>query len=206
MSIAKRMFSWGVLAAILLLSSGCAYIQMGDDDDGLEADSVLLAGFDSLLEVNDFDGSLFGYWNGFPEDETQKCEFTFFEPGRTGKGCALRIFYNVDSPRVAYNGFWMLFKKLNFHDYGKISFWAKTDAKRTSPGSFKVELKSEQKKTVQKVFNEVDTEWKKFEIDIQGNSFMDDWKYITEFVIVFAKDDVDAKRGVLYIDDLYIEK
>lgn len=203
-----RVFA-GILAYIMLLASvfflsGCATLENRAGEDG--PDYLELANFDSMLEVNDFDGSLFGYWNGFPEDITQKCEFTFFDPGRDGNGSSLKIIYNVDSPRVAYNGFWMLFKALDFKSYSKLTFWAKTESRRVSPGNFKMELKNENKKAIAKVFNGLDTEWQKFEIDFTENAFMQDWKSITEFVIVFEKDEVDHKRGILFIDDIALER
>ncbi|MFH1368573.1 MAG: hypothetical protein ABII64_05560 [Elusimicrobiota bacterium] len=204
MSRIKRKLQIIAGVAGLALITGCTSIELGQKSAG--ADYLMLANFDSMLEVNDYDGSLFGYWNGFPDDITQKCEFNFFEPGMDGKGYCLKIIYKVNSPYIAYNGFWMLFEDLDFHEYGKLTFWARTESNKTSPGLFKVELKNEEKKVVQKAINNISTEWQKFEVDLKGNVFMEKWESIKEFVIVFAKDDVDAKEGVLFIDDIALER
>lgn len=194
--------------------TGCAALKLGTGAGEYSPDYLPLANFDSMLEVNDYDGSLLGCWNGFPDDISQKCEFNFFEPGHNGTGYCLQIIYNVDSPREAYNGFWMLFKDLNFRSYNKFTFWARTASEKSSPGRFKVELKgsfkselkNEEKKVMQKFFNAPDTKWQKFEINLTENVFIEEWKSINEFTIVFAKDEVDSKRGVLFIDDFGLEK
>lgn len=191
-------------ATLFILLPGCA--ALNENVRQPQGDYVVLASFDSMLEVNDLDGSLFGQWDGFPDDLSQKCEIGFVAPGRDGKGYCLRIKYRVDSPQVAYNGFWMQFKKLDFKEYRKLTFWAKGDDAARFPKEIKVELKNEKKKTFQKVVSGLEDDWKKFEIDLTGSSFLSEWEYITEFVIVFAKDDIDQLKGTIYIDDLALEK
>jgi hypothetical protein len=188
----------------LVLMSGCA--SLNDNVKQPQGDKVVLANFDSMLEVNDFDGALFGQWDGFPDDLSQKCEIGFQAPGMDGKGYCLRIKYNVDSGKVAYNGFWMQFKKLEFKEFGKLTFWAKGDAGTHFPKEIRVELKNEKKKTFQKVVSGLEEDWKKFEIDLTGSSFLGEWEYLTEFVIVFSKDDIDSLRGTIYVDDIALEK
>ena len=189
---------------LMLLMPACA--TLNDDTKRPTGSFVMLANFDSLLEVNDYDGSLFGQWDGFPDDLSQKCEIGFVSPGRNGTGSCLRIKYNVNSTQVAYNGFWMQFKKLDFKDYSKVTFWARGDVGGRFPKEIRIELKNEQKKVFQKVVSGIEDDWKKFEINLKESSFLDDWQYISEFVVVFSKDDIDVLNGTVYIDDIALEK
>jgi len=166
---------------------------------------LVLANFDSLLEMNDVDDSLFGPWHGFPDDLTQDCRVEFVPRGRDGKGYCLKIKYDVESPNVAYCGLWFKFKDLEWRLYNKLSFWVRGDPDEWFTKQFKVEVKSKEQSS-SKIVENVEDGWKKIEIPLHWFRWYDVCETIDELIFVFVDTEVTEKEGVIYLDDIALEK
>lgn len=189
------------LAAVLVVSSALNPALAVEEDK-----SVLnIANFNSPEERNDYDGGYFGVWSKDPDDSTQGCEMFLFEPGQGGSGACLKLEYDVDSPNVAYNGFWLLFVDLDLSSYNMACFWIKGDKEAGYTEKLKIELKNEAR-SGGKIIEGITDEWKLYSIPFSDFGSVKDWKKMTEFVIVFEDKIVTKKQGVVYIDNIYFKK
>ena len=179
----------------------------------------IVADKDNIMLVTDFSsgqkrvfGGLageFGTWDNDPNDDTQTCEMEIGEDvDRSGKkDYYVQLDYDVDSPRPAFNGFWMKLNDLNLTEYKYVSFLAK--GKNVFTSQFKIELKNRKGERVVYFISGVTSEWQRVVIPLDKlkkvNSITD-WTQMTEFVITF--DDIVAteKVGSVLIDDVNFAK
>ncbi len=169
----------------------------------LSAQAVLIADFDSGSKPNNVGGD-FGAWDKDPADNSQYAREAFSRKvTRNGQGASMEITYDVDSPKAAYNGFWMKLGNLDARDKSQVVFWAKGDEKKGCTERFKVELKTAGERGSFYV-DGVTTEWTKVVIPLDEFNITD-MSQLDELVIVFEDHTSRPKEGILYIDDVVIE-
>jgi hypothetical protein len=114
-------------------------------DKKTEIHDAIVSDKDNVLLVSDFSSKTkgeFGTWENDPKDETQFCRMEIDNTlDRFGKpDYFVRLNYDVDSPRPAFNGFWMKLYDLDLTPYEYVSFLVKGENKFTT--QLKVEIKN----------------------------------------------------------------
>lgn len=179
-------------------------VKYGKRIKGLPEGPLWVDSFDDQAKPNDVGGD-YGVWQLRPDDYTQNCRYDFNpSANHGGKGAALQLSYDVDSPNeAACNGFWV---KLNGQDltyYDDIVFFIKgTRSEKGFMDGFRVELKNSKGETGAYFVKGITKWWQKFEIPLKSFSGLSTLKDMTEFVIVFEDRQATDKEGVLYIDDI----
>ncbi len=188
------------LYLILLLSL------IGSGLQGTEKGILLLADFNSGKKPSNIGGD-FGAWEKDPQDFSETCQISFSKNVRKGeKGYSLRIDYDVDSPRPAWNGVWFKLEKIDFRPFDTLNFWIKGDTKRGFTKVFKIELKNSSGEVGKKYITEVSSEWKKISIPFEDFLGITDFSSMEELVIVFEDRIATRKVGTLYLDDIYLSR
>lgn len=172
--------------------------------------SVTIADFNSGSMKNNLGGNS-GTWELDPADTEQGIEAFLDEEIRMGEsGASLRLRYDVDSPDEAVNGFWTQLRTFDASEYDFFEFWAKGDEGEGFTGSFKIEFKKFEKnrtngngETVKGSFTVrgITDQWRKVSVPLNLVNGIKDWNDLREFVIIFEKNRVEKKTGILYLDD-----
>lgn len=167
------------------------------------SEQLIVADFDSAGIPNNIGGD-FGTWDYDPADETQFCDMSFYPVAGHSvvKGNALKLSYDVQSVRPAFNGFWMVLKGLNLEAYDKLSFWVRGDAVDGYTSRFKVELKNSEGKRAVYFVKDVTSDWGEVVIDFKRTRAITDWNNMSEFTVVFSDIVASVKTGVIYIDNI----
>lgn len=172
------------------------------ENGALDSKSLVAADFNSGAKPNNLGGN-FGAWDKDPADASQVCKDAFDGENRYGEdGFGLKLYYDVDSDRPAYNGFWMLLQGLDASGYDSISFWVRGDKGAGYTTKFKVELKNAGGETASYYVANVTDSWQNMLVPFAGMRGMKDFSALKEFVIVFEDRAVSKKTGVIYIDDI----
>jgi hypothetical protein len=167
---------------------------------------IMVADFDSGKKPNNM-GYDFGAWTRDPADYTQTCMESFTRVTRDGTGYSLQIYYDVDSPVSAYNGFWCkLDGDIDYSVFKKVGFWVKGDTDRGYTKVFKVELKNCINETAIFYVTTVTDEWQHIVIPFEKFRGLTEWSLLKEFVITFEDRMATRKEGAIYVDDIYFEK
>ena len=167
----------------------------------------------ATLLVDDFNrgekpnalGGDYGAWNKDESDPTQKCMNSFDKPNAYGgAGDALKLYYDVDSPNPAYNGFWMKLQGTSVGGYKNLVLYVKGDSGRGYTPQIKLELKngSEVGKYLLKGITD---EWQQVSIPLKDFVGISDWSHMTEFVVVFDDLTSTKKVGTIYLDEISFE-
>lgn len=168
------------------------------------ADGLLVADFDSGAKPNNL-GDDFGAWSRDPEDFTQGCYEEFNKAhARGGEGSCMMLEYDVDSPKPAFNGFWMKFSDLDVSAYDNLVLWMKSDPEKGGASRLKIEMKTDAERGAHYI-DGVGSEWKRFEIPL-FDFLISDYTKLQEMVLVFEDHTARPKEGVIYIDDVSFEK
>lgn len=167
-----------------------------------EPDTGLLADFNSGERINNVGGE-FGGWNKDPKDTTQGTTMEFStEPDRTGR--CLVLTYDVDSPRPAYNGFWMNLQGFDASRFSRLSFSLRGDASKGFPGKIKIEMKRGSAQSSVYV-DKIQSNWITVRIPKSKFNGLTDWSNLSQFVIVFEDHSAGRKTGEIRIDDVKFE-
>lgn len=166
-------------------------LRLADRDTGLIAD------FDSEKTVNTVGGE-FGAWDKDPKDTSQGCSIEL-------RDRCLKILYDVDSPRPAYNGLWMKLARFDASPFSRLSFRLKGDAGAGIPKKFKLELKAFSGKASAVVVDDLGPGWRTVRIDKSAFSGITDWSDLSEFVVVFEDQTAGTKTGAIFLDDVRFE-
>lgn len=165
-------------------------------------EEFLVANFDSGDKPNLVGGN-YGTWDYNPSDESQTCVMDYSDQNfNEYAGRCLKLTYDVQSARPAFNGFWMSLEKADVNDYDKLAFWVKGDSVANFTSRFKVELKNSLGKRAVYFVKDVTSEWKEVIIDFKRTPAIEDWKDMTEFTVVFSDLVSTHKEGVIYIDNI----
>ena len=167
--------------------------------------TLKVADFKSLESFNLIGGN-FGAWDKDPQDTTQWAKNEIVKTEFQGReDYALKILYDVDSPNPAYNGFWMKLRNLDASNYKYLTFWIKGSAEDGFTNIIKIELKNATQKG-ETFVKGISDNWKEIKIPLKDFTGIANFKYLTEFVIVFADDFVSKKKGAIFIDEICFEK
>lgn len=168
----------------------------------------------SVLLIHDFDSGIrasehtvdFGHWLKDPKDPTQGCIESFSSDEKYGpEGMSLRLDYDVDSPNVAYDGFFLRFLDVDLTGYKFLNFYVKGDAAAGFPKTVKLELKAD---TVVKeyFYTGITDQWKLVKIPLVVFSMYANAKNMTEFTIGFEDAKSSSKAGTIYVDKIFFSK
>ncbi len=131
-------------------------------------------------------------------------------------GNVLRISYDVsmsqeDLPYANYptfNGVWFHLGDVDLSEYDTLVFYARGDGDAGFTSRFKVELKNNKGEIGKYYVNDIGFSWRRLEIPM--NMFKTDvgkslksFKSLKELTIVFEKEQVTKKKGVIFVDNIY---
>jgi hypothetical protein len=168
-------------------------------------DPIIIADFDSGEKPNNVGGD-FGAWDRDPEDMTQYAADSFISTIKRGDdGYSIQIYYDVDSPNPAYNGFWMDLAGIDASDNSVLSFWIKGDKMRGYTTTFKVELQNNKGEVGKYYVSSVSDDWKEIIIPLRSFGGLNDLSSLNELTIVFEDMTATKKEGAIYIDDIVIK-
>ena len=168
-----------------------------------------------VLLVDDFDngkkpnvlGGDFGAWNSSLNDYTQGCIDSFdSQNARGGLGYCLRLDYDVDSPKPAYNGFWTNLSDSDLNDANQLVFYVKGSETKGFTTKFKVELKNTKGEVGSYIVTGVTGVWQRIVIPFNKFEAIKDWHDMKELVIVFDDINTTQKTGTIFIDDIYFSR
>ncbi|MDP8216880.1 MAG: carbohydrate binding domain-containing protein [Candidatus Kaelpia imicola] len=166
---------------------------------------IIIADFNSGEKPNNIEGN-FGAWDRDPDDITQSATDSFITTIRRGdEGYSIQIYYDVDSPNPAYNGFWMDLAGLDASNRSVLSFWIKGDEMRDYTTTFKVELKNEKGEVGKYYVSNVTDDWQEVIIPFKSLGGLNDLSSLNELTLVFEDMTATKKEGAIYIDDISIK-
>jgi len=195
---------------LILLAGLMLFPALSFADDAKPVDdkknTLLVADFDSWAELNNLGGK-FMAWSGNPNDERQGCKVAISDAERIGtKGNSVRLMYNVDSPKAAFNGMSTMLLGVDFTPYKYLVMSVKGDEEAGFTPRFKLELKNKKGESGIYILNGVTSAWKDFVLplkDFQGLTRFDQMK---ELSVVFDDMRCNPLNGVVYIDNIYLSK
>jgi len=151
------------------------------------------------------EGQLFSSWDKDPKDKTQSCRISFAE---RGKGKALKIQYDVDSPNPAYNGIWMKNNKTDFSKFAGLTLDLRGEPEKHTSRLW-VEMKSSDGGVGKVLVSGISPEWQTFELPLflftmhpEYASPISDFKKVSEIVLTFDDSTMTRKEGIVYFDNL----
>lgn len=150
-----------------------------------------------------------GTWNLDPDDEAVSVEMQVAETeGPDGKPTkALRLAYDVDSPRPAQLGFWTKLMLAEATRYDHLAFDARVDPQAGGSSTFEVEVKQwKEPAKIEKLQGShrctgLPSSWKRYEIPLNWMNGILKWERLDELVLVLQDRYVDKKQGVLWFDN-----
>ncbi len=168
-------------------------------------DPIMIADFDSGEKPNNIEGD-FGAWDRDPDDMTQSAIDSFISTIKRGsEGYSMQIYYDVDSPNPAYNGFWMDLAGIDASDNAVLSFWIKGDKMRGYTTTFKVELENNKGEVGKYYVSRVSDDWEEVIIPLKSFGGLNDLSSLNELTLVFEDMTATKKEGAIYIDDISIK-
>lgn len=197
---ARPLFAWCLKGAWPLLVPTLLF---ANDMPG----PLVIADFNSGKKPNNL-GQEWGAWNFDPSDPEQECldgiEADDFENPNSGH--ALRLDYDVQSSKPAFNGFWMKLGALDASPYEWLSFYVRGGADGKFTKRLKIELKTKQGERASYLVQVLSSQWQGVRIPFRKNPAVTDWTQVSEFVVVF--DDVLAtyKKGTVFFDQIEFQK
>ena len=141
-----------------------------------------------------------------PTDEKEAEEF----------GNILRVAYDVsiaeeDLPYANYpvfNGIWFRLADADLSDYDTLIFYVRGDSDLGFTRRFKVELKNNEGEIGKFYVNDIGNSWRRIEIPLAmiktvSGKQLKSLKSMKEMTVVFEKEEVTNKKGVIYLDNIY---
>ncbi|MFH0948641.1 MAG: hypothetical protein V1833_06580 [Elusimicrobiota bacterium] len=189
----------------------------------VHANVLLVDDFDDAKFVNKL-GGVIGSWKNDPFDKTSGCTATF---ASEEKGHSLKLDYDIDSaktyyfvpdtyildysaysivglapevPHTAFSGCYFILGGIDLSNYKFLIFYACGDENKGYTRRFQVELKTKNQSS-KFIVDGVTGKWKKFVIPLSIFEKIENWKEITEFVIVF-NENIMEKTGAIYFDNI----
>ena len=173
---------------------------------GEKSKNLIIADFNTGRKPSNIGGD-FGAWDKDPKDFDEICLISFSKTMRLGdKGYSLRVDYDVDSPRPAWNGVWFKLNNLNFDPFNTLNIWLKGDKLKGYTTVFKIELKNSRGEVGKYYVTGISNEWKKFSIPFEQFLGITDFSRMRELVFVFEDRIATKKTGAIYVDNIYLSK
>lgn len=195
-----------IYASFLLLFSVAGFTQEKQYPISDTKNTLLIADFDTWEDINNIGGA-FSSWAKDPTDETQGCKAELTDSERVGDtGNSLKITYDVDSPKNAFDGIWMALENTDWTPYKYIVFSVKGSKEAGFTPRFKVEIKNKKGESGKYVLTGVTDQWKQFAIPLKSFRAITRFKDMQTFVLVFDDMRCDPKVGALFIDSIYLSK
>ncbi|MDD5645113.1 MAG: glucoamylase family protein, partial [bacterium] len=166
------------------------------EKDFLSEQTLVLDDFSGSYSLNCLGGTL-GTWEKDNTDITQKCTYKIIDEKDNR---ILKLEYDVDSSRGAYNGYWTKLNSTNLYPYKYLQFKVKGDGNRGFTRVFKIELKNSEE-VGSYVVSGVTGNWQEIKIPLEDMRGITNWEDMRELVIVFEDNRVTHKEGILYFDD-----
>ncbi len=175
-------------------------------EDAAKAGKLMLADFDAGDKPNNLGGD-YGAWDKDPSDDTQGCRASHASDDSTGniEGFALRLDYDVDSPKPAYNGFWMKLENVNALPYDTLSLDVRGASHRFSK-RLKVELKTPDSRSSSFFISGITDQWQTIQIPLKRFKGIKDWSILSELILVFDDVNIAPKKGTLLVDQIRFER
>ncbi|MFH1258208.1 MAG: carbohydrate binding domain-containing protein [Elusimicrobiota bacterium] len=191
------------LGLCLVLSNGVFSAEKKKEKKKKIPKVFMVTDFNIDERLNNLEGG-FGAWNKDEDDPAQFCVESFNDQVRVGnKGYSIQLDYSVDSPRDAYNGFWMKLLGFDATPYKAIAFQLKGDKEKGYTTKFKIELKNPQQKQNGRFYvTGVTDDWQDIVVPFESFRGIKDFSYLSEFVVVFEDRMATKKKGRIYIDDV----
>lgn len=172
-----------------------------------DSSRLVVADFNSGNKPNNL-GQDWGSWNYDPKDPDQGA-YESLEPDdfqSPSSGHCLRIDYDVQSQKPAFNGFWMKLGGLDATPYQWLSFRIRGDRSGRFTNRFKLELKNQKGERAIYLVRDITLEWREIRIPFRRSAEITDWSRLTEWTMVL--DDILAtyKEGTLYLDQIEFQK
>lgn len=168
--------------------------------------ALVIADFNSWEEINNL-GGMFAGWGKDPNDDTQGCRVELNDQEKVGdKGMSVRMVYDVDSPRTAFNGFWCSLESSDWSPYRYFCISVKGDKAAGFTPRFKIELKNKKGEIGRYVLTGITDQWKDFVIPLTSFRGLNKTKDMMMLTIVFDDMRCDPKVGALFIDNVYVSK
>lgn len=165
----------------------------------------MLYNFDDKSLKNSLYG-ISGVLNFDEYDREARCLLDFVDDSDLHYGGShLRITYDVNSSKPAFNGWWI---KLMYADYRKLkalSVAIKGDASYGFSECFKIELKDKEGRMIEALIEGINGDWQTFLIpfeDFTGAVDAFDWYNMNELVFVFEDWRFSTKEGRYFVDDI----
>ena len=169
---------------------------------------LVLADFNSGTMPNNVGGP-YGPFVPNEENPGVLCRVGYSTEHRRGlDGYALKLEYDVEDSQPAFSGFWMKLQNLDASAYDRVSIALKGDIAGGLPNHatrLKLELKSPTE-AGQALVEGITSDWKVFTVPISEFKGLSDRSFLTEFVIVFDDRTVDRKTGIIYVEDIVLER
>jgi hypothetical protein len=171
---------------------------------------LVIASFDNLPDFEDAPvynelGGQYGLWDRFPDDPSQSIRLAYVLRDAQSADYCLKLHYDVDSDKPAYNGFWLKLNSTDLTYYNRLNLYVRGDALEGFTTRFKVELKDFET-TASFMLTGVTAEWQRFSIPFSKYWKIKDWSDMNELVIVFDDIFSTPKIGTIYIDDITVTK
>jgi len=198
-----------VVIFIMIFMFICNIIQLSSieykqNDSFSEKKPFILFDFDNRKSMSNVGGQA-GIFDFDADDPEAYCRIgTSKDEDLNKDGFYMKISYDVDSTKPAFNGWWTKLNNSDLSKFDAVSFQIKGDKEKGFSDIFKIELKDKSKK-IEAIVEGITDEWStiiipfyEFEGDIEGV----DWSSMKELVIVFEDWRLKQKEGRYYIDDI----
>ena len=167
---------------------------------------LIVADFNSGHKPNNL-GQEWGSWNFDPNDPEQGfVDAIETDDFQSKSGFCIRMDYDVQSSKPAFNGFWMKLGNLDATPYEWFSFYVKGQPNGQFTKRFKFELKNAKGERAVYLANALSMNWQQIRVPFKKNQSIQDWSQLIEFVIVFDDILVTYKKGTLFLDEIEFQK
>lgn len=190
----------GLLAFLALLAASCARTAPPPPPT---PPVLVLADFNTGRAPNNV-GGCYGAWMRDEEDPAQFCRLSGIS---RDSGYVLRLDYDVEDSKPAFNGFWMKLQNLDASSYDDLVLSLGGDNEAGFTSLVKLELKSPLKTGSFKISG-ISPSMREFRVPLRHFQGLDTAALsgLTEFGIVFADIEATRKTGTLYLDNIRLER
>jgi len=145
----------------------------------------------------------FGCWKINEKDINQQVIDSFVREDIKGEGFSLQVFYNLKDEE---GGVWMDLKNLKIDDWKYLGFWIKGDKEKGFTKTIKIEIENEKGEKGYYFITDIDNNWKREIIPLDEIMGMGEIKIIKKINFVLAPEILSKKKGMIYIDNLFLGK
>lgn len=195
-----------ICASFMMLFSVVGFTQEKPYPVSDTKNTLLIADFDTWEELNNI-GGMFAGWGKDPGDDTQGCRCELTDQDKVGEiGHSVRLVYDVDSPRNAFNGMWMELMNTDWSPYKYLVISVRGEKEAGFTPRFKLEVKNKKGEIGRYVLTGVTEQWKQFVIPLKTIRGLSRLKDMVMFTVVFDDMRCDPKVGAILIDTMYLSK